>query len=784
MPKFLEGLFQTKGLSSTNATPRAVSNRINGGGYNLVHNGYGTWDIEQAIQQGYERVIWVYRCIDAIASNASSVPIVVREFDDVDGSIVSDPAIHKLLNRRPNKYETSQQFRYRLSTQLLMSRVGAFIEIVYNRSGRPTELHLLPPTSVKPIADAEKYVSGYAVKSATQGEIILPPERVLWIRVKPHPTDPYAQTTPLVAAGLAADTDFLARLFNRNFLSNDGRPGMLVGVRGQLSREDAEEIRRRFSGGPLSAGSTTVIESDGIDVQDMSTSPRDAMYLEAIAGSKADILLAFGVPESVLGNAAGRTFDNADAEFEIFWTTTMLPFMDALAAGFDSLTVGGLEDNYFVAHDYSKIDVLQRRSRERHDKALAEYNAGLLTIDQYLKMVGRDEFGVAGTKVLWLPTGKIPVGLDPDTTNEAQALQQVGMGAPVPGNNSESARAGAIQGISEAQREIANIQAARALAIAGKSVMPDPLVEATLTETKSESPMEVKVKSHPYEGDRTSTEAEISAIISAWSRRQERAILERIGSAKVRQGTRHWEGDGSGTKALRGAYIVDVNKWADELLNDLDDVLKPIAKRHAQRVARELQKAGVVDAMLSAGEGNASGRSALDRITGGGELAEESVMGYPISVAKDMIRESALRQSEKIIEIITALDADGASLEEIKREVRKRIGSRSSWKRGLSTAVTTAVVEGARNSVLNQCGRFVKRKWITIKDERTRPSHWKASGQVREGGKKFRLGNSYLMYPGDPTAPIEETANCRCWIEWDIVKRPKASTRKKELVHD
>jgi hypothetical protein len=159
-------------------------------------------------------------------------------------------------------------------------------------------------------------------------------------------------------------------------------------------------------------------------------------------------------------------------------------------------------------------------------------------------------------------------------------------------------------------------------------------------------------------------------------------------------------------------------------------------------------------------------------------------MGYPISVAKDMIRESALRQSEKIIEIITALDADGASLEEIKREVRKRIGSRSSWKRGLSTAVTTAVVEGARNSVLNQCGRFVKRKWITIKDERTRPSHWKASGQVREGGKKFRLGNSYLMYPGDPTAPIEETANCRCWIEWDIVKRPRASTRKKELVHD
>jgi len=783
MPDFLKGLFQTKGLSQ-NATPRALSSRLTQGGYNLVHSGYGNWDIEQTISQGYDRVIWVYRCIDAIASNASSVPIVVREFDDVDGKIIEDSVVNKLLNRRPNKYETAQQFRYRLASQLLMSRAGAFIEVVYGRGGRPVELHILPPTSVKPIADANSYVSGYAVRSATEGEVILPPERVIWIRVKPHPTDPYAQTTPMVSAGLAADTDFLARLFNRNFLSNDGRPGMLVGVRGQLSREDAEEIRRRFSGGPLSAGATTVIESDGIDVQDMSTSPRDAMYLEAIAGSKADILLAFGVPESVLGNAAGRTFDNADAEFEIFWTTTMLPFMDALAAGFDVLTSGGIDDEYFVAHDYSKVDVLQRRSRERHDKALGEYNAGLLTIDQYLELVGRKPFDVAGTKVLWLPAGKIPVGLDDSTTDEAQALQQVGMGAPIPGNPSESARAGAIQGITEAQREIANIQSSRALAIAGKSVMP-PLEETPQTGEKTIQIQELKAVSHPYEGDRSATETEIGAVISAWSRRQERAILERIGSAKVRQGTRHWEGEGSGTKAIRGSYVVDVNKWAEELLSDLDEVLQPVAKRYAQRIARELQKAGVVDAMLASGEGNPSGRSALDRITGGGALAEESVIGYPISVAKDMIRESAMRQSDKIIQMITEMDADGASLEEIKREVRKKIGSRSSWKRGLSTAVTTAVVEGSRNAVLNQCGRFVMRKWVTIKDERTRPSHWKASGQKREGGKKFRLGNTYLMYPGDPTAPIEETANCRCWVEFSIVKQTrKPVSRKKELVHD
>lgn len=475
MSKFLNGLSNSVNPNQKvgSSISRAVSGGNNNSQYNMAGGTHGAWDIEQAINQGYERVIWVFRCVDAIASNASGIPIIVRDGDDIDGKIISDPRIHKLFNRRPNSYETAQQFRYRYASQLLLSRTGAFIEVRKDRMGRPAELNILPPSSVTPIKDVNTYVKGYAVRSANGGISILAPDDVIWIRTRPHPTDPYAQMTPMVAAGIAADTDWLARIYNRNFLANDGRPGMLINIRGQLAPEDADEIKRRFTGGVQTAGQTTVIESDGIDAQDMSTSPRDAMYLEAIAGSKSDILLSFGVPESVLGNASGRTFDNADAEFEVFWTVTMLPFLDAIGAGFDGLTIGGLEDNLMIAHDYSKVDVLQRRKRERHDKGMAEVDAGLRTIDSYLTLIGEEPLNVPGTQVLWLPAGKIPIGVDDATTNKAQALQQVGMGAPIPGGGSS----GVVSKITEQQRAIAELQSSRALALAGKSVVL-PLVQS------------------------------------------------------------------------------------------------------------------------------------------------------------------------------------------------------------------------------------------------------------------------------------------------------------------
>jgi HK97 family phage portal protein len=307
---FLDSIFETKATRSRKKVDASAAiSRATSVGYNTWGGEIATttnWDLDKAVTKGYERVIWVWRCVHVIASAQASVPILLKDYNVQEGHIVENKQLQKLLNRRTNEYEDAWAFRYRLSGQLLLSPKGAFIELVKAGSGEVMQMFLLNPENVEPIRDPRKWVKGYKVKRGDGQEDILDPEDVMWIRTQPHMIDPYKQMTPLIAAGLAAETDYLARMFNRNFLKNDGRPGMLISIDGDLSGEDGLEIKNKFSGGYSHAGETTVLEAQGINVVDMSSRPRDVQWNEAIQGSKDDILLAFGCPESVLGNASGR----------------------------------------------------------------------------------------------------------------------------------------------------------------------------------------------------------------------------------------------------------------------------------------------------------------------------------------------------------------------------------------------------------------------------------------------------------------------------------------------
>ena len=59
--------------------------------------------------------------------------------------------------------------------------------------------------------------------------------------------------------------------------------------------------------------------------------------------------------------------------------------------------------------------------------------------------------------------------------------------------------------------------------------------------------------------------------------------------------------------------------------------------------------------------------------------------------------------------------------------------------------------------------RFV-RVWLATRDDRTRDTHKEADGQRQPWGTPYKVGDSELMFPGDPSlgAEAEEIINCRC----------------------
>lgn len=760
---FLKSVFGTKSFKPGEAILRATgasSARYNMGNFGLGQ--VGDWDYDRAVGDALERVTWVYRCVDVIAQKQSTLPIQIRnQYGSEDGQVLQDKQLERLLNFRANSYETAQQFRYRLSAVSLLSRRGAFIEVIRDRNGRPTELHLLPPGSTKPIPDPRKFVSGYELIRGDGTTEVIPPENVIWVRIKPHPNDVYAQLTPLTTAGISIETELIARMFNRNFIANDGRPSMLINVEGEADPESLNEIRARFDN-PI-PGQTSVINADGITVADLANSPRDLQWTELLSVSKEEILMAFGVPESVMGNASGRTFDNADAEREMFYVDTMQPHCNSIASGLDRLTEN-FDDDVVPAYDYSGIAVLQRVASRKRDEWRKEFKDGLRTVDEYRTDSKMKPFGVAGTRIL-ITSSNIGIASNDEDQEELTKYQMLGTPAPMDDMGDMGGDMGAgdpMAGdiLDEPQAPV-NLVSERAFALAQKTVIRPrnrtPRTSGRRIESKS-------LDGADDDADRVKDPEYLKGLDSFLDKVTEQFIKSLSGIEN---------------KDLRSDFNVDRDTWRNEIQNSIMKSIQREAMKEARMASREMQDDGIINQMDDE-RGFVSKGSAIERVFGSMSKAYVAIRPVNEKVARSLW-DASNAQFDRVEAKIIKMKAEGKTKREIRVEIRRMIGARSVWRANLKVDLTTTSVEGARHAVYSQAGRKVRKVWHCQPDERTRPTHVKANGQQRTAKHPFTVGKAKLQFPGDPTTEhLEEIMGCRCWIEWvPAGRRSKAPAKPK-----
>ena len=535
-----------------------------------------SWDIERAYREGMQRVTWVARCIDVIAGNQARLPIILRKDNSPDGEILSDKkmsqsSLLEVLNTKSNIGENSFIFRYRLSAQLLLGTRGAFIEKVRGRDGGIIGLNLLPPQSTAPIPDPKKFVSGYEVTLSQGNVTILKPEDVVWVR-RPHPLDPYLSMTPMESAGVAIEIENFAKLYNRNFLMNDGRPGGLLVVRGMLDEDDKEELRNRFRGNLSRAGQTTVLAADdGAEYVDVGASPRDAAYIQMRQITKEEILAAFGVPETVIGNASGRTFSNASDEIRVFWTETMLPHLEPIARSLDELD----EINY-VDFDTSEVPVLMLYKQERERYLSDEFSRGLISLNEYRIGSGRKDVDSDLADSLLMNPNLTPIG---NTKKKMESPPMMAGGPPqgaVPGLGGEAMppeappSPTAPEGAAEPDTMAGAIAAAMQQANpAGAADVPMAMAGAAPV---GQVPIEVKVLEEERSVERWS---EILArSLERVIERQQRVVMEKSMGIKSKKSL------SAGTLDTESIFNSDV--WHKQLEDDVRPVLFAIIQDAAE----------------------------------------------------------------------------------------------------------------------------------------------------------------------------------------------------------
>ncbi len=169
------------------------------------------------------------------------------------------------------------------------------------------------------------------------------------------------------------------------------------------------------------------------------------------------------------------------------------------------------------------------------------------------------------------------------------------------------------------------------------------------------------------------------------------------------------------------------------------------------------------------------GRRRLPQYATVQRILEDS--GLPVAVYED------------VRDLLKRAASEGWGERKTKIELGKMLGT--SRRKGEATtayaarlrmlARTAATANAAHRMATSDLARKRGRlRWVTVHDNRVRPTHVAADGQVQDLGTPFHVGDAHLLYPGDPAGPLKETANCRCiLIPTDARPHPSPAVNSK-----
>jgi HK97 family phage portal protein len=354
-----------------------------------------------AYKQAFQQLQSVNRSINMVVSACSSLDYDVK--DKVHEGVVSgirQKQLTTLLNYRPNPYQSAQEFRQAIFTDLLLEG-NVFVHF------DGTFMYHLPAEHVEILTDTKTFISGYRYN----GWIVFPEKEVFHFR-DVSSRSIYRGASRLEAAQSSITVLQSMHQFQEQFFDNGAVFGLVLTSDNTLSQVAKEKTiqywLQRYSS--KSGGKRPLILDSGLKPHQISNQNfKDMDFDQAIKTHNELIMQCIGVPPLLVdgGNNA-----NISPNLRLFYLETVMPIIRKYNSALERFF------GYDVEAITASVSALQPELKDIASYHVSLVNGGIITPNEartelrYATIEGQDELrvpaNIAGSAVNPAQGGRPP----------------------------------------------------------------------------------------------------------------------------------------------------------------------------------------------------------------------------------------------------------------------------------------------------------------------------------------------------------------------------------------
>lgn len=766
--------------------------------WNMITPSRGMWsliDYEAYAREGFSQNEIIYSAIKYKWDSVSQAPLSVYKGSPSKAILVEDGTSDlSKLAERPNEFMGAIQFM-QFNILYLNLHGNAFI---YFKDVPPYGLYPLRPDRVQIVPDKNKRILGYLYfpdGTSVEKAVPIPAKNMLHIKT-PNPYDPLEGLgyglSPLSAAARSADVDnrmtgFLGEFFARNGIMGGG----VIELPDAIDEDEIAKLRAQFMeayGGASKWGKPIVVDAGG------SYKPLSMTFSE-MALDNVDyrnirrVTSVFGVDAKLLGlDSAASTYNNMGEAENAFWTRVMITelrmFEEELRY---KVHIGTGKE--FMRFDVSGIPAFAEDTTSQVDN-YTKLVASFVPPNVAAKVAGLELEPIEGGDESYMPTSLQPVKIALNPPAPAPSNSPFGNGAQEEGEIAETdtqetpkvpADEDAEKGLNPDlfdMSELSPEEKKQGNRLAISLYAEENQLEAALLAIKHEG---AEIKRWGFEKKDIGANSQ-EAIAHKYEPKFAASAMKRFRADKAEVLKLFRQAQKSYTKQRKSfdwndfensvrfyLFVKGQQEWSWEFAVWFYELAWDARDDWIDRMKlKELYPTISFDILFlsrASIEGEVWFADYLLRFSR--KINQTTSEGIHAVIRDGLAEGYGTDKIGKKLELLFDQYMTGGTSPEDWDFLKERLPPYRTEM--IARTETHAAMNAANNAFFQRTGATM-REWWSTPDDRTRPSHMEAWNRYSEGGNPgpipfnipFIVGGAEMMHPGDKSAPLRETVNCRC----------------------